>query len=128
MEPVLGILPWLLPAWLGGCAPLISQAVLIPATAQKNSIRNAESFSPSYLVCSTIFVMAKTCRVISESRDLDISPVDTPFPVISVFIYRHHKLRKYGQQLKQLKNNFSKVLHAVDINPCVTHAQGTQQT
>lgn len=48
--------PLAVPAWLGGCAPLTSQAVLTPATAP--TIRNAESFSPSYLVCSTIFVMA----------------------------------------------------------------------
>lgn len=102
-------------AWLGGFTPLTSQAVLTPSTAPTNSIRNAESFSPSCSVHRTIFVMAKTCGVASESRDLEISPVDTPF------IYHHHKLRKHGQQYKQLKNNFSKVLHALQLtSTCVS--------
>lgn len=108
------MLPWLLSAWLGGCAPLTSQAVLMPATAPTNSVRNAESFSP-YSVRSTILVIAKTRGVTAASRDLDISPVDTPFLVISFFIYHHHKLRKHGQQLKQLKNNFSKDLHTLQV-------------
>lgn len=87
----------------------------MPATAPTNSVRNAESFSPSYSVHSTILVIAKTHGVTSASRDLDISPVDTPFLVISFFIYHHHKLRKHGQQLKQLKNNFSKDLYTLQV-------------
>lgn len=69
----------------------------------------------------TIFIMAKTCRVPSESRDLDISPVDTPFLVTSVFTSHHHKLRKRGHQLKQLKNNFGKILHTLQLtSTCVS--------